>query len=354
VFTAVLAGAIQPTPTANSLSAEQFLEQPQHQTKTAPEIARAAFPSVVLITTQDPKGQPISLGSGFFVAKDTIATNFHVIDGASAGYAKVIGEPAKLTIEGVINADALRDLALLKVSSSSTPALQVADKISINTGDPVFAIGNPRGLEGTFSQGIVSSIRQIAANRILQITAPISPGSSGGPVLDETGTVVGVAVASIANAQNLNFAVPSDYLFALQKAKPDPRPLNSFSHAKSRQSFLDQVGNKQSRDGVVGTNLTYDRGPSSGFFSYSLQNKLRDTVRDIVGVIVFYNVEGEPLDVAPIDYKEIIPAGLAKRVTGRVDGSVETLNSPDGWRGPFPLKPKGKVEFRIFDFAVAD
>lgn len=305
---------------------------------TAAEIARAVFPSVVLVTMQDAKGQPVALGSGFFVAKDTIATNLHVIDGAAAGYAKVIGLPTKLTIEGVVSVDVLHDLALLKLSGSSAPPLQIANRVSISTGDPVFAIGNPRGLEGTFSQGIISSVRQIGADRILQITAPISPGSSGGPVVDETGTVVGVAVASIANAQNLNFAIPSDYLSALQKTKSDPRPLNTLSQAKTRPSFLDQVGNKQSRDGVIGTNLTYDRGPSSGFFSYSLQNKLRDPVNNVVGVIVFYNVEGEPLDVAPIDYKEVIPAGLARRVTGRVDGSVETLNSPDGWRGPFPLK----------------
>ena len=69
--------------------------------------------------------------------------------------------------------------------------------------------GNPQGLEGTFSQGIVSSIRVLGADKILQITAPISPGSSGGPVLNEKGQVIGVSVATFRGGQNLNFAIPS-------------------------------------------------------------------------------------------------------------------------------------------------
>lgn len=77
----------------------------------------------------------------------------------------------------------------------------------MEVGDNVYVVGNPRGLEGTFSQGLVSGVRNVKGNRYLQITAAISEGSSGGPILNESGQVVGIAVASVREGQNLNFAV---------------------------------------------------------------------------------------------------------------------------------------------------
>ncbi len=320
--------------------------------RTPAEIARTAFPSVVLLATEDEQHQPLSLGSGFFINKNIVVTNLHVIDGAAGGYAKIIGEVAKLNIEGIAAIDSVHDLVLLQLSASAAVALPVARSITIATGDPIYAVGNPRGLEGTFSQGIVSSVRQIGSDRLLQITAPISPGSSGGPVLDQTGIVVGVSVASVTNGQNLNFAIPSEYVVALQGVKPDLRPLRGIPRAAPRKSLLDRIGTAQPKDGIIGTNLTYDHGPS-GFFSFSLQNQLRESVKNITGIIVFYSIKGEPLDIAKIEYNEVIPAGLARRLTGRVESSVEMLNAPD-WQRTFPPKPQGKVEFRIFDFSIGE
>ena len=148
--------------------------------KSPPQIARDAFPSVVLITMEDQRGQPLKLGSGFFVEANTVATNFHVIEGAAAGYAKIVGQPKKLTIAGIVATDPLHDLALLQVDSSPTTYLLVMPVLSVNVGDTVYAIGNPLGLEGSFSQGMVSSVRVLGSDRLLQITAAISPGSSGG------------------------------------------------------------------------------------------------------------------------------------------------------------------------------
>jgi len=70
-------------------------------------------------------------------------------------------------------------------------------------------------LEGTFSEGIVSAIRELPSRKIIQITAPISSGSSGGPILNGSGQVIGVAVATILDGQNLNFAIPSSDLVGL-------------------------------------------------------------------------------------------------------------------------------------------
>jgi len=321
------------------------------------EIFRRGRPSVVLLEMQDARGQPISLGSGFFMDKDVVATNFHVIEGAAAGYAKVTGQTVKLNIKGTVGVDPLHDLALLQLDASPTLPLPVAPNLSVNVGDAVYAIGNPQGLEGTFSQGIVSSVRTFGSDRILQITAPVSPGSSGGPVLDQTGAVVGVSFASIEKGQNLNFAIPSDYLAALQLAKTDLRPfIARIPRAKARTTLLDLIGNEHPLAGVVAENLTYDGvSVQTGEFSLSLHNKLRDSVAGVYGIVIFHDMRGQPIDVYPISYKGIIPAGTAKRISGLVGKSVERLNCPDR---PFPYlsepprPPKGKVEFRILDFSV--
>ena len=325
------------------------------QPLTPTEIARRASPSVVLLTMQDARGQPISLGSGFFVDKDVIATNFHVIDGAAAGYAKVTGRTAKLNIKGTVAVDALHDLALLQLDTSSTLRLPVAPKPSVNIGDAVYTIGNPKGLEGTFSQGIVSSLRTLGSDRILQITTPISPGSSGGPVLDQSGNVVGVSFASIEKGQNLNFAIPSDYLAALRDSKTELRPFTAIPRAKARTTLLDRIGNERPLAGVVGENLTYDgAGFQSGQFSLSLHNKLRENVTGVFGIVIFHDLADQPIDIYPINYEGVIPAGTAKRISGRVDPSVERLNCP---LQPLtliepPRSPRGKVEVRILNFNV--
>jgi S1-C subfamily serine protease len=343
---------------------EQFTSSPPPKALeplTPTEIFRRARASVVLLTILDPHGQPVSLGSGFFIDKDVVATNFHVIDQAAGGYAKSIGDPTKLNIKGTLGIDVLHDLALLEIDSSVSSPLPVATKLSANVGDTVYTIGNPQGLEGTFSQGIVSSVRTFGSDRILQITAPISPGSSGGPVLDQTGTVVGVSFASIEKGQNLNFAIPCDYLAALQRKKTQLQPFTGTPRARLRSTLLGRIGNERPLAGVVGENLTYDSGIlQQGEFSFSLHNKLRDNVTRVYGVIIFHDVRGQPIDVYPISYGGMIPAGTAKRIRGQVDPSVERLNAPmtdDFFYGSRPLEPrppKGNVELRILDFTVAN
>lgn len=178
---------------------------------TAQEVAKKTFKSTVLLVMEDVNGQPLSLGSGFFVGDGEIASNLHVVEGAVRGYAKLVGQKTKYDIEGVAAVDLRRDLVILKVSAR-LPMLRLGNSDAVQVGEPVYVVGNPQGLEGTFSQGIVSSVREVATEKLLQITAPISPGSSGGPVLNGKGEVIGVSVATFKGGQNLNFAIPSNYL----------------------------------------------------------------------------------------------------------------------------------------------
>ncbi len=180
-------------------------------------IAKTTFPSVVMLEMRDEVNRPMKLGSGFFVRPDVIVTNFHVIEGAAAGSAKIVGNPSIYPIEGVLGINRSNDLVLLKVKGVTGRALVLADISKIEVGQEVFALGNPKGLEGTISPGIVSgnSLRQLKNEYLIQITAPISSGSSGGPVVNRKGEVIGVAVSSLKDGQNLNFAIPASYLALL-------------------------------------------------------------------------------------------------------------------------------------------
>jgi S1-C subfamily serine protease len=317
--------------------------------QTAQEIAKRAFGSTVLLVMEDANGQPLSLGSGFVVRTGEVASNLHVVAGAARGYAKLVGQKTKYDVEGVTAVDAERDLVLLKISDSAAPSIPLGNSDAVQIGEPVYAVGNPQGLEGTFSQGIISSIREIGTDKLLQITAPISPGSSGGPVLNAKAEVVGVSVATFRGGQNLNFAIPSSYLKALLTTTGPAKPLAQAKPVKGQRSILADLGGKSS-EGVIGGQLTWAyKQMQAGDYALSLRNQLRENVRNVYCLVIFYDAQGNPVDVDVVQYPGLIPAGLAKRVTSSVDGSVQELTTPAG-----TASPRTKVEFRILDFEIVE
>ena len=193
--------------------------------QTPQQIAKNAFRATVILVMEDAEGQPLSFGSGFFVGDGQIATNLHVVEGAANGYAKLVGKEMKLNIEGWTALDKERDLIILKVPTFGPEIISLGNSDLVEVGETVYAVGNPRGLEGTFSDGIISSIRLLDGDKLIQITAPISPGSSGGPVLNQKGEAIGVSVLSIRDGQNLNFAIPSNYLKKLRTKIGSAKPL---------------------------------------------------------------------------------------------------------------------------------
>ena len=184
-----------------------------------PDLVRRIKPSAVAIETFDSRGEKLSRGSGFFVEADRIITNRHVIEGAfRADVHSSTG--AVYPVKGVLAVDAEGDIALLKID---VPANQIRplplDKTSPQEGESVVVIGNPLGLEGSVTNGIVSAVRDIPTfGRIIQITAPISSGSSGSPVVNMQGQVIGIATLQITGGQSVNFAIPSERISQLQVA----------------------------------------------------------------------------------------------------------------------------------------
>ena len=206
-------------------------------TQDVPQFAEDALAATVYLEMTDAQVLPISYGSGFFVSQEHIVTNYHVIAGAAHGTAKIVGKTRTYLIQGVIAIDVDDDLALLQVTIPGVKPLRLGDNDKVRIGDQVYVAGSPKGLEGTFSDGIISRISRGEGKEYLQMTAPISPGSSGGPVLNSEGKVIGVAFMTIEGGQNLNFAIPSKYVKALLNTKGTGTPLAQREHDISAETY---------------------------------------------------------------------------------------------------------------------
>ncbi len=186
---------------------------------TTSQIAKKYSSSVVTIVALDENDQPLALGSGFFINDNgDIATNHHVLEGSVKAIIKTTNGDKGNVLE-IIKDDPELDLIVARTSLKNTKPLPIGDSDTITVGEDIVAIGNPAGLEGTISKGIISGIRKVDDYKFIQITAPISPGSSGGPVFDLSGKVIGVATAYLDTGQNLNFAMPVNYLKSLKQSK---------------------------------------------------------------------------------------------------------------------------------------
>jgi S1-C subfamily serine protease len=173
--------------------------------------------AVVIVTTYDNRGKAQFQGSGFFIRPDCIVTNAHVIKQATLIRAKMLSGKT-VTIKEVIAADANADLALLQTDvSCSDAAILTVDYAAPVEGEPITVISNPQGNHWKITQGQVGTTWEFQdSGPRIAITASILPGSSGGPVLNQQGRVVGIAVAHTAAADDLNFAIPAERLRALE------------------------------------------------------------------------------------------------------------------------------------------
>jgi hypothetical protein len=187
-------------------------------------------PAVVLITTSDASGFSIALGTGFAVSDGTkLVTNLHVIQGAAIVKIKT-ADNREYEIKYVSGHDAVHDLAILECPVR-LPQFSVREE-EPSVGDLVFTIGNPQGLEGSFSEGLISGLRELEGSTVYQISAAVSPGSSGGPVLNQSGAVIAVTTFGMRSGQNLNFAIPIRYIKPLLD-KPSKTLISALSVQKS-------------------------------------------------------------------------------------------------------------------------
>ena len=193
-----------------------------------PKIIKSIQPSIAVITTFDLFGNARKQGSGFFIGRggiggleEHVITNRHVLEGAYK--AKVRTADGKTyEVNNLVSEDIEGDLARISVFMLPVEMshLQLRQELP-EVGEKILVIGSPLGLEQTVSDGIVSAVREMPpAGKIIQISAPISSGSSGSPVVDAYGKVIGVATFQIREGQNLNFAIPAERILRLPQSLP--------------------------------------------------------------------------------------------------------------------------------------
>ncbi len=182
--------------------------------QTLKDLIKRSEKSVFMVLSYNAKGEIISTGSGFFIDQKGIAlSNLHVIKDSKKVKIKTI-ENQYFDVESILDFNVGLDIVKFKIKNSNSkifPFLKFA-QVKAEKGDEIFAIGNPDGLESTVSNGIISAIRSLTNyGSVYQITAPISPGSSGGALFNMSGEVVGITSFVKQDSdrlnQNLNFAI---------------------------------------------------------------------------------------------------------------------------------------------------
>ena len=203
-------------------------------------------PAIVRVESRmgEGKNAPLGVGTGFVVGADgRIATNLHVVAGAVEVNVRLADERIFPVIR-VLAVDEKRDLAIVGINAQDLSTVKLGDSDQVSAGDRVVAIGNPLGvLDYTVSDGLISSVRQASEElTLLQISAPISQGSSGGPLFNLYGEVIGVAVGVSTEGQNLNFGVPANYLRPLIESKGKGESLEELTARIRKEGLAGPAG----------------------------------------------------------------------------------------------------------------
>lgn len=191
---------------------------PEVESESAAMVFARASSSVVMVRVETANGQ--SQGSGVIVGRNKVITNAHVVNGARKVTVTIKGK----NVEARVSATSVvaRDLALLDVDTTGGGTASLRLSTSLAVGERVFAIGNPRGYEQTLTEGLISALRKEGDAFVIQTSAAISPGSSGGGLFDSRGRLVGITTLTRADAQNLNFANPAEWVKALIAGSAGP------------------------------------------------------------------------------------------------------------------------------------
>jgi serine protease Do len=287
----------------------------QQNIKSLDQVVKKVENAVFIVYTFDKNNRPIAQGSGFFIQSSGIGiTNFHVLNGSSSAIIKTKnGE--KYTIASVLDFDSKTDLVKFRVDNlmqKSLPTISVSSSLP-KRGENIFNISNPLGLEQTISSGIVSSIREISPyGTLIQITAPISEGSSGSPILNEKGEVVGVATMGFKQGQNLNFAVSTKQVADLknnlnkQISFISKNPLATENYENAKKEYIQ--GNSQNALYYLEKELNSNK---YNHLALNLKGRIQTDNEDYVGAIesLFYAIR---LDSLEKDYQNNFGIANAK------------------------------------------
>jgi S1-C subfamily serine protease len=187
------------------------------------QITKKVSPAVVLIKGTTSSGE--LLGTGFIISSDgKIATNLHVVEGLKNGGVQ-LASGEKFDSFTVLAFDARKDIAIIKIPGFDLPTMTLGNSNNVEVGEQVLAVGSPLGLQGTVTTGVVSAMRDDPTGggfKVLQTDASVNPGNSGGPLINRQAEVIGIVTFKIRGGENLNFAIPINYLRGLADSSSGP------------------------------------------------------------------------------------------------------------------------------------
>jgi S1-C subfamily serine protease len=330
------------------------------------QITKKISPGVVLIKGTTSSGEV--LGTGFIISSDgKIATNLHVVEGLKNGGVQLpSGE--KFDSFSVLAFDARKDIAIIKIPGYDLPTVELGNSNNVQVGEPVLAVGSPLGLQGTVTTGVVSSLRDDPTGggfKVLQTDASVNPGNSGGPLVNRQAQVIGIVTFKIRGGENLNFAVPVNYLRGLVDSLGSPMSLDELrvklssggsdvfksdsfpSHWKSLQSGTTKILRRDGDRIYVETVQSEERKNAGCFILSDLQKKgeiFNGTVRSSCvcqytkGVGAYArNFTNRVTDEATIEITSVTPTRIEGRVMVRPKGTkfdckkAEFSKPPSEW-----------------------
>jgi hypothetical protein len=207
------------------------------------EITKKITPAVVLVTGITDDGKV--LGSGFVVSSDgKIATNLHVVQSLRTGGVQ-LASGEKFELLSVLAFDERKDIAIIKIAGFDLPSVTLGNSNNVQVGEPVLTMGSPLGLQGSVTTGVISSMRDDPFGggfKMIQTDASVNPGNSGGPLLNQRGEVVGIIRYKIGGTENLNFAVPVNYLRGMLEAPLTPISLDELRAKLVKKTDVFQQG----------------------------------------------------------------------------------------------------------------
>ncbi len=267
-------------------------------------ISEKAENSIFLIEIYDENDEKVATGSGFFIESSGVAvTNYHVVVDAVSAKAKTT-DGKTYDISAMLGYDEKQDIAIIKVNGKGFPALALADSSKVKNGQKIFCMGSPLGLENTISEGIISNTSRIVnKQQYIQISAPISPGSSGGAVLNESCQVIGIASASYSSGQQVNFAVPSNLIGKVSRSEKGTPLVDLFPVvAPARENFYKDNARVPDYSAVTGAKQTdILRKEDAVLRAYKLDEDQVNTYLDFLDEYHFSLVKYEQ-DDGHIDY----------------------------------------------------
>ena len=319
-------------------------------------VAQLALPAVVLLVGFDKNQEPIGQGTGFVIGAGLIATNAHMVEGIHFASVGFVGGNDVFKVEAVLGLDQKNDLAIILVPGiKGDDILRLGDSDLVQIGQPIIAVGNPIGLAGTVSDGIISAFRFVDGERVFQISAPISPGSSGGPILNMNGEVIGVATSGIPDGENLGFAVPVSYLQDILDTSPNPMTLASLANDENDNRNPLLFGNRNSvsaavaLEGVVLSDCT--AGNSAASVAFSIRNKTSEQLGRVDILVILYGQDGKPEKSFQTTHlagiSDLLGPGREARVSQTL--SCDAIHTAGWVQGD--AVPKS-VEFRVLDYSI--